>query len=291
MADPVGGLIALWNKQQQDQSNQNTLAKQNEESFLQGLGAIQKVAEQNRRYPTLSPKLVASFKEDLGAALQEQDPEKQMQAIMNVGAKYNGFMGMDKQINTYLNALGKVRGDSKSTIAEKKFEVEQKAKDDKRQKEADMLYDSAEQTLSTIAEIEKGLKYFGAAGDLSPWPAEYGKKNWLANVNRLKDKLVVDLMLKLKSASPTGSTGFGQLSEKEGMRLENAATALQKGLKEEDAQRYLNEIKVGAEKILKSRGTDKTYSPKPKADQFRIGQTFSKNGKTYKYIGNNQWSF
>jgi hypothetical protein len=263
MADPVGALIQLWNKQRQDRADQNTIQQQKEASFLQGLGAIQKVADTNRRYPMLNPRLVANFKQDIAAAVREQDPQKQLQAIMEVGAKYNGFMGMDKQINTYINALGKVRSNSKSTIAEQKFGAEQKAKDIKQQQQEDMLFDSAEQTLSTIAEIEKGLKYFGAMGDLPPYPAEYGKKNWLANVNRLKDKLVVDLMLKLKSASPTGSTGFGQLSEKEGMRLENAATALNKGLKEEDAQRYLNQIKAGAEKILSSRQVDGTEMPHP----------------------------
>ena len=120
----------------------------------------------------------------------------------------------------------------------------------KREPAVKAVKESAQQTISTIAEIKKGLSYFGAMGDTPPWSAEYSKKNWLANYNRLKDKLVVDLMLKLKSASPTGSTGFGQLSEKEGMRLENAATALQKGMKEEDALRYLNEIESGAKKLL-----------------------------------------
>ena len=97
--------------------------------------------------------------------------------------------------------------------------------------------------------------YFGAAGDLPPFPGEYKKKNWLANVEKLRDKLVVDLMLRLKDASATGSTGFGQLSEKEGQRLENATTALRRGLSEKDALRYLKEIEDIASKILSENST------------------------------------
>lgn len=133
---------------------------------------------------------------------------------------------------------------------ERALQAKQEEERVKREPAIKAVKESAQQTLNTIAEIKKGLSYFGALGDAPPWPAEYSKKNWLANYNRLKDKLVVDLMLKLKSASPTGSTGFGQLSEKEGMRLENAATALQRGMKEEDALRYLNEIEAGANKLL-----------------------------------------
>lgn len=142
------------------------------------------------------------------------------------------------------------------TVQEQKFIAEQKEKLDKKTKEESAVKDSAKSIVDTISEIKSGIKYFGAAGDLPPFPAEYKKKNWLANYNTLKDKLVVDLMLKLKAASPTGSTGFGQLSEKEGLRLENAATQLQKGLSEEDAKKYLNIIEEGARKILESTSVD-----------------------------------
>ena len=62
-------------------------------------------------------------------------------------------------------------------------------------------------------------------------------------------------MLRLKDASATGSTGFGQLSEKEGQRLENATTALRRGLSEKDALRYLKEIEDIASKILSENST------------------------------------
>jgi len=138
----------------------------------------------------------------------------------------------------------------KRDIQAEKFDAEQVQKKEEKLASVSMVKDSAQTTLNVISEIEKDIRYFGAMGDVGPLPAEYSKKNWLANFNRLKDKLVVDLMLKLKSASASGSTGFGPLSEKEGLRLENAATALQKGMKEEDAQRNLNEIKDAAKKIL-----------------------------------------
>lgn len=155
-------------------------------------------------------------------------------------------------VPTEFDALGRPKGYkvNKPTVEEKKFEADMNLKTEKQSKTEQALKDSAQQTINTINEIKRGLKYFGAAGDIPAFPAEYDKKNWTANYNRLKDKLVVDLMLQLKSASPTGSTGFGQLSEKEGQRLENAATALQKGMKEEDAIRYLQEIESGAMKIL-----------------------------------------
>jgi len=69
-------------------------------------------------------------------------------------------------------------------------------------------------------------------------------------VDKLKGKLIVDLMNQMKQASKTGATGFGQLSDKERQLLENASTALQKGLSEKDAQRYLNQIKEKAQKVL-----------------------------------------
>ena len=141
------------------------------------------------------------------------------------------------------------------SVEDKKFAVEQEKTKKVEKKAVDLLRTSAQDTINTVAEIKSGLKYFGAAGDLPPFPGEYKKKNWLANVEKLRDKLVVDLMLRLKDASATGSTGFGQLSEKEGQRLENATTALRRGLSEKDALRYLKEIEDIASKILSENST------------------------------------
>jgi hypothetical protein len=118
-------------------------------------------------------------------------------------------------------------------------------------KSKDMVLSSAQDTLNTISEIEKGSEHFGATGDLwtlNPW--DYERKNWVANVDKLKGKLVLDLMTNMKSASKTGATGFGQLSEKELEVLQNSATALKRGLSKEDASKYLTEIKTKAQKVL-----------------------------------------
>lgn len=301
MADPVGALVQLWNKQRQDQADQNTLVRQNEESFLQGLGAIQKVADANRRYPMLNPKLVASFKEDLGAALQEQDPEKQMQAIMNVGTKYNGFMGMDKQINTYLGALGKVRGKGKAELSP----YLQKAKDTRTEKlittleensvKRSMLND-ANEALNNIDSGIYGKVRKGMLKNLSPDNPMLG--DWQ------KIKMVLTDAQLLNTAKTKGA-----ISDREMELFADAAAnndlvsspavrvVFNKLVKfidaDENAQVKSYERLYGEnpKDWGISSGESKISAPKPKADKFRIGQTFSKNGKTYKYIGNNQWSF
>lgn len=136
------------------------------------------------------------------------------------------------------------------SVAEKKFQADQIAKSEQNKNTKSIVADSAQQTLRTIQEIKNGLKYFGAMGNLPAFPAEYDKKNWEANFDRLKNKMVVDLMLQLKQASKTGATGFGNLSEKEGMRLEQASSALRKGLSEEDAMKYLKELEDSATRVL-----------------------------------------
>jgi hypothetical protein len=140
------------------------------------------------------------------------------------------------------------------SVAEQKFEADQSETLKKAQLESEMVKDSAQDTLDTISEVEKGIKYFGAAGNIPAFPAEYSKQNWQANVDKLRSKLIVDLITRMKQASKTGATGFGQLSDKERQVLENAATALRKGLSEEDAQRYLNDIKGMAQKVLGAEG-------------------------------------
>lgn len=110
--------------------------------------------------------------------------------------------------------------------------------------------ESAQSTLNTIDEIKKSIKYFGAASIIPALPGEYEKQNWQANVDKLQGRLVVNLMNDMKQASKTGATGFGQLSNRELGLLQGAATALRKGLAEEDALRYLKEIEDKAKKVL-----------------------------------------
>jgi hypothetical protein len=139
---------------------------------------------------------------------------------------------------------------AKRDVAAEKLDIAKEEKLKQKEAESQLVKDSAQDTLNTISEVEKGIKYFGAAGQIPPLPAEYEKKNWKVNVDKLRSKIVVDLINRMKQASRTGATGFGQLSDKERLLLENAATALRTNLSEEDAMRYLGEIKRGAQKVL-----------------------------------------
>lgn len=103
--------------------------------------------------------------------------------------------------------------------------------------------------LSSIGEVEKGIKYFGAAGAIPPLPGEYDKVNWQANFDKIISQNVLQTMKDLKSQSKTGSTGFGQLSNKELGILMNASTVLKKNMSEEDAKRYLTQMKDTFKKI------------------------------------------
>ncbi len=139
---------------------------------------------------------------------------------------------------------------AKTDVSAEKFKAEQQDKAKQQEAEGQMVKDAAQDTLNTLDEIEKGIKYFGAAGSIPPFPAEYAKKNWKNNLDKVRSKLVVDLITRMKQASKTGATGFGQLSDKERVLLESAATALRGDLSEEDAQRYLNQIRSAAQKVL-----------------------------------------
>lgn len=189
--------------------------------------------------------------------MQEQprpiDALREKQARLNIEKTKRELSPQTQSVMPQSQAEGQTapfRFKTDNTIAEQKFEADQAETSKKAQLESNMVRDSAQDTLDTIDEIEKGIKYFGAAGNIPAFPAEYSKQNWQANVDKLRSNLIVDLIMRMKRASQTGATGFGQLSDKERQVLENAATALRKGLSEEDAQRYLNDIKGMAQKIL-----------------------------------------
>lgn len=63
-----------------------------------------------------------------------------------------------------------------------------------------------------------------------------------ARLETLKNKLVVDTMTALKEASATGSTGFGQLTEREGARLESMIANLDSAQSEEALRKQLKTI-------------------------------------------------
>jgi len=134
---------------------------------------------------------------------------------------------------------------------------------EKKELARDQVVGTAKDTLFAISEVKKGLKYFGAAGVIPPWPAEYNKINWKANLDQLKSKLILGVMNSMKQASRTGATGFGQLSEKELEQLQNAATALRENMSEEDALKQIGIIESKTKKILQREGEDQTTNNDP----------------------------
>ena len=139
-------------------------------------------------------------------------------------------------------------------IPAERFDVEEERTQQKLQEKTDFIRSEAQDTLNTIAEIEKGMNYFGRMGQVLPanWlTAGSPYYNWKTNLNKLLSKKMIDLMTQMKEASKTGATGFGQLSEKEGQILREASTAIKPGLSSKDAQRYLDLMKAPLQKILK----------------------------------------
>jgi hypothetical protein len=134
------------------------------------------------------------------------------------------------------------------------------AQSDVQVRSLELVKNTAQDTLDTIAKIKQGKRYFGAAGVIQPFPFEYSKKEWSNNLNKLLSQRVLDVMMSLKMASKTGATGFGQLSEKELKVLQDASTALKKNISEESAMEYLTKMENVAKKILTpSTKIGKTY--------------------------------
>jgi hypothetical protein len=143
----------------------------------------------------------------------------------------------------------------KPNIPEQKFNIEQADKVKKQEERSQYVKAAADDALSTISEVEKDMSNFGLLGGLPSIPGT-ARVNWEANVNKLLSGKVIDVMTKMKEASKTGATGFGQLSEKELKVLQEASTALKRGLSPEDAQRYLDAMKVMLQKVSQPGGNE-----------------------------------
>lgn len=137
----------------------------------------------------------------------------------------------------------------KRDVSGEKLDLQKEEKKKVQEAKTQMVMDSAQDTLNTISEVEKGINYFGLTGGLPSIPGT-ARKNWEVNVNKLLSGKIINLMTSMKEASKTGATGFGQLSEKELKVLQEASTALKRGLSSKDAQKYLNEMKKAAQKIM-----------------------------------------
>lgn len=145
---------------------------------------------------------------------------------------------------------GKVFKTQKST-AQQKLELEQEDKKRKQEEATQFLKDSVSDTLNTISEVEKGINNFGLFGQLPAMPGTE-RATWVANIDKLLSKNVIDLMTNMKQASKTGATGFGQLSERELKVLQDASTALKRNLSPQAAQSILNDMKMKLQKISSS---------------------------------------
>jgi len=144
------------------------------------------------------------------------------------------------------------------------------------QAKENMFKDAASQNLQSIQEAKKGARFFGPAGGvptllstsslpivgdagalLRGKPKEYNpmgeydeRKVWENNVNKLLKSRVLDLMMQMKSQSKTGATGFGNLSDAEGLLLQQASTALSRDLPAEEALKYLDQMEQINKRIL-----------------------------------------
>lgn len=183
-----------------------------------------------------------------GAPVQQDivnDQQPNQSAPTFKGQKYifDPYSGSMKSSDEYKIWLS---GEEKRAEENVKREMKQK-EDEKR------LRVEAEEMLSTIDEVKKGMKHFGMFGNLPSIPGSE-RKNWEVNVNKLMAEKVLKVMSDLKRASATGSTGFGQLNRSELQLLKDAATALKKDLSQEDAQRYLAQIEAPLRKALTGQG-------------------------------------
>jgi hypothetical protein len=113
-----------------------------------------------------------------------------------------------------------------------------------------------------------GSQNFGARiPGMSSFPGT-DAANYAAALDRLKGRLIVDLLGELKSQSRTGATGFGALSERELSLLESAASSLNNpNQTEASARTELQRIREMVSRVLQEpatgnqSGSVKRYNP------------------------------
>ena len=130
-----------------------------------------------------------------------------------------------------------------------KYQDEKAVAEEKKKIKTENVLNNAQDTLNTIKNVEDGIEFFGVRSLVPAIPGTE-KANWDANLNKLLSQKVLDIMTSLKEASATGSTGFGQLSEKELKVLQDSSTALKRTLNPKDAKKYLDDMKKPLMKIL-----------------------------------------
>ena len=99
---------------------------------------------------------------------------------------------------------------------------------------------------------------------------------WEANLENLKAQKMIDTMMKMKEASKTGATGFGQLSEAEGQILRDASMRLRRELAPEDARLLLDQLEA-----IQMKQLDMELSPEQQQilEAINTGNDFSGGGE------------
>ncbi len=166
-------------------------------------------------------------------------------------------------------------------------QVEEEVKNSfENEKKVKLIKDSAQDTLDTIAKVEKGIKEFGLWGQMPSIPGSQ-RTIWESNVNKLLAGKVIDIMMAMKDASKTGATGFGALNQTELDVLKESSTALKRWLPPSEAQKILNDMKLKLSKILN--GSDVQQETNTQS-QYQVGQTIVKDGITYTFNGKD-WDY
>jgi len=174
-----------------------------------------------------------------------------------------GFKRVGKQVlpdPKYIDPNEQVAIDREKRIYEKEM-AEQKAAEEAKASQANLMKMQAQDIYNTVGEIEKGADFFGPiGGDLPTWAAPSSwlpggktpgqRTNWEANLDKLRASLSLEKINELRNAGKTGSTGMGILSDKDISLLTNAATALRRNLEPKDAMRYIKDIKDVQAKLL-----------------------------------------
>lgn len=148
-----------------------------------------------------------------------------------------------------------------------KAREEMKAAEQQKQLRDEMVRSEGLSQLQALRGAKKGLGFFGPMGGELPstvmgfpnpavgtsYPGNSkisDRTDWEANLENLSANKMLDTMMKMKEASKTGATGFGQLSEKEGQVLRDASMKLRRNLSPEQAKVYIDQMEVIQMKAL-----------------------------------------
>lgn len=174
-----------------------------------------------------------------GKPVQAYQPEIAQQ---NIDQRYNlnapTLKGQQAQAQAQGTAVGKAEGER--TASDLPLSKTQRIK-------AEQDFQSAEQTKDVASHaIDKALSDvgFASAGVLSHLPYNPYAANLQADLNTVTSKVVIDTITEMKKLSATGSTGFGQLSDREGDLIKARLGDVMAAQGPEHLKTALNELKT-----------------------------------------------